>query len=744
MRKGGRHFCKGPHSDVRKCMRSFVAAAVYALLLSSASHLSYGADTVLGQTTWTAGNGHAYAIVEFPSETWTSAAADITSTLPGFHLATITSQAEQDFVWGFLQQTTDGGSEWWLGGFQDLENETDPAAGWAWVTDEPWVYTNWAPSEPNNGGAVEDHLALSGAYWNDEGTAISAVRGYIAEKSNVPALDIEKLTNSSQADGANWPDVPRINSGTTIKWTYVVTNKDPNAYSEAEILVTDSQPGITPTLDIASDDGDMILSPGETWIYEAVGQALDLSAPPPGVTVVPGCGDGRNTYENTAQVEIVGRGVIDQDLSHYCNSGLLQIDIRKQEEGPDTRTFPSGSDVSFVIHVTNTGTIDLDNVVVNDPQVPACSSTIVSLPAGSSTTYTCNALNVTQSIQNEACVSGRSTENVPDTVQDCDSSSVHIEPLPTIKGREYLPLVDGSRWTYRINGVSTETVRVLPGTKLINGIATKPIEISHDSDIDTSYYTSDENGVRYHGDYDPLPPPEITSILNPPAVYIRGIASVPEVVDSAGTASLIIPSISPTPFVFSYTMRSEVEGLETVTVPAGTFEAIKITSTTHVFGYSQGLSLEETFVETNWYARDLGIVQWIDKDSDGTEISVLTSTNVNPDRDGDGLVNSEELSIGTDPMNPDTDHDALTDGQEINIYHSNPLDADTDDDGLADGQEVTVYGTSPLETDTDRDGLRDGYEVAEGLDPTDSSDCPDWICGIAHRGWRIKLLDQSQ
>jgi hypothetical protein len=726
-------------------MKSFPFAAVCALLANFPSSTSYAAGAILGQTVWTSGNGHTYALVAFPGEVWTSAAADITSTLPGFHLATITSQAEQDFAWTFLQQTASGGGpEWWLGGYQDLQNETDPAAGWTWVTNEPWVYTNWGSGEPNNAGGQENHLAQSGTTWNDEGTAISAIGGYIAEKSSVPTLDIEKLTNSLQADGANWPDVARISAGTTIDWTYVVTNNGQIAYPEAEMQVTDSQPGVTPSLDVTSDDGDRILSPGETWIYRAVGQALDLAVPSVGVTVVPGCGDSRNTYQNVGRVEIVGSGVIDQDLSHYCNSGVLDIDIRKEAEGPDSRAFPSGSDVSFEIRVANTGVIDLDNVVVSDPQLPACDNNIFFLSAGSSTTYTCTALNVTQSMQNEACVSGRSTENLAENVQDCDPSSVKIEPLPTIVGSEYLPLVDGSSWTYRINGVSTETVRVIPGTELINGIATKAVEISDGSDIDTSYYTSDANGIRYHGDYDPLPPPELTVILNPPIVYIRGLSSVPAVVDSTGTATFIMPSISPTPLVFSYTTRSEVEGFETVAVPAGMFEAIKVTSTTHIFGYSQGISLDESLVESNWYARDLGILKWVDTSSDGTEIGVLTSTNVNPDRDGDGLANSEESAIGTNPLDPDTDHDGLTDGQEINIYLSNPLDADTDDDGLSDGQEVTLYGTSPLNTDSDGDGLEDGYEVAEGLDPTDSSDCPDWICAGGHRGWRLKLLEKSQ
>ena len=143
--------------------------------------IAHGAGIVLGQTTWSAGNGHTYAIVEFPDDTWDNAMNDIGSTLPGYHLATITSQAEQDFVWDFLVNTTGGGWEWWLGGYQDLAVETDPAEGWEWVTGELWDYTNWAFGEPNNAGGIEDHLAMENGFWNDEGTAIGLIRGYVAE-----------------------------------------------------------------------------------------------------------------------------------------------------------------------------------------------------------------------------------------------------------------------------------------------------------------------------------------------------------------------------------------------------------------------------------------------------------------------------------------------------------------------------------------------------------------------------------
>lgn len=137
----------------------------------------------------------------------------------------------------------------------------------------------------------------------------------------IPAvIGMEKFTNDQQADGENDPDVPKINPGASVTWTYAVTNAGTTAFSEAEIVVTDSQAGINPVLDFNSDDGDMILSPGENWVYTATAQAIDLTSPPSGITVVPGCGDDRNTYRNAGRVDIVGTALFDEDLSHYCNS----------------------------------------------------------------------------------------------------------------------------------------------------------------------------------------------------------------------------------------------------------------------------------------------------------------------------------------------------------------------------------------------------------------------------------------
>jgi glucose/arabinose dehydrogenase len=123
-----------------------------------------------------------YAIVELPEAPWTDAAADVEALLPGYHLVTVTSEDEEAFIEQLLVDVTgSSGWEWWLGGFQDVEVETDPAAGWKWVTGEPWSYTDWREGEPNDGGGMEDHLALDSGAWNDEGTALGIIRGYIAE-----------------------------------------------------------------------------------------------------------------------------------------------------------------------------------------------------------------------------------------------------------------------------------------------------------------------------------------------------------------------------------------------------------------------------------------------------------------------------------------------------------------------------------------------------------------------------------
>lgn len=90
-----------------------------------------------------------------------------------------------------------------------------------------------------------------------------------------------------------------------------------------------------------------------------------------------------------------------------------------------------------------------------------------------------------------------------------------------------------------------------------------------------------------------------------------------------------------------------------------------------------------------------------------------------PDDDDDGLSDTDEIALGTDPFDSDSDDDGLDDGSEVLTYGTDPKDADSDDDGLTDGSEVLTYGTDPKDGDTDDDNLSDGNEIAAGTDPLD-------------------------
>ncbi|SDF51209.1 Ig-like domain-containing protein [Cellulophaga baltica] len=105
---------------------------------------------------------------------------------------------------------------------------------------------------------------------------------------------------------------------------------------------------------------------------------------------------------------------------------------------------------------------------------------------------------------------------------------------------------------------------------------------------------------------------------------------------------------------------------------------------------------------------------------------------ITDDFDDDGLTNTEEANLGTDPNNPDTDGDGVEDGEEV-MDDTNPLDdcdslngtplptTDCDSDGLTNAEEENL-GTDPFDPDSDSDGITDGQEVLDTTDPLDACD----------------------
>jgi len=68
--------------------------------------------------------------------------------------------------------------------------------------------------------------------------------------------------------------------------------------------------------------------------------------------------------------------------------------------------------------------------------------------------------------------------------------------------------------------------------------------------------------------------------------------------------------------------------------------------------------------------------------------------NSSDDYDNDGIINEDEIEMGTNPYIKDSDFDSLSDSYEIEIG-TDPTCEDTDGDGASDGLEIE-YGTDPL------------------------------------------------
>lgn len=107
---------------------------------------------------------------------------------------------------------------------------------------------------------------------------------------------------------------------------------------------------------------------------------------------------------------------------------------------------------------------------------------------------------------------------------------------------------------------------------------------------------------------------------------------------------------------------------------------------------------------------------------------------VDPDADGDGILNVDEGDLTTDSdgdghpnwMDIDADNDGIVDnieGQSTADYRP-PMDTDTDHDGINDAYDPDNGGTPLVAIDTDGDGIQDFLDV-----DSDNDGVPDYIEG---------------
>jgi hypothetical protein len=173
------------------------------------------------------GNGHYYEAVASAGISWYQAGAAATN--KGGYLATITSPAENAFIFGFIRTNSalwmprPTGNSWgpWIGGLQPA-GSPDPAGGWTWVTGEPFAYTHWNAGEPSNTGNENclefwGEQAAVGDVWNDKEGAV-ALHGFVMEYDHHPNAAVLNITlTATNRVELSWPS--RTNVQYTVEWT---------------------------------------------------------------------------------------------------------------------------------------------------------------------------------------------------------------------------------------------------------------------------------------------------------------------------------------------------------------------------------------------------------------------------------------------------------------------------------------------------------------------------------------------
>ncbi len=188
-------------------------------------------------------------------------------------------------------------------------------------------------------------------------------------------IAIVKSTNGQDANV--FSDIPVVQVGSTVTWTYAVTNTG-NVYLADLDLVDDNG---TPDGDddlttgnadftlIDDGDGDAFFEPGETWIYEATGTAvLGLYRNVATVTADPVYADGTTAVPGLAPVS-------DNDPSAYLAvpeiDDLVSVTFDKQALAVNgvagASVTEAGDVITYEIVVFNDGDLPLPFISVRDP-----------------------------------------------------------------------------------------------------------------------------------------------------------------------------------------------------------------------------------------------------------------------------------------------------------------------------------------------------------------------------------------
>ena len=353
---------------------------------------------------------------------------------------TITALSDTDFSWTGDADCQVGTVLAANGGSCEFE-ETEFIAGNGGDTHEN-TFTAWADDDDGNTASDNDDASVN---------------------INAAGIDIEKTGVLDDGDD----DV--ATPGDVITYTFVVTNTGDVALDNVAITEL-TFGGLTLNCTWPGTSGEL-----------GVGEHVDCTADYPISQAEIDAGTvGENCADADGTTVPEGNDVTDQDCTEVQIPKDPSIDVRKgpdnaeSDEGPDATNVPLGLDHTFWITVTNTGNVTLMNVIITDAVLPACDrdsnaiAALATMAPGDSVTYSCDATNITDQIDNEAMATATGS-----TVQDMDPSTVFvISPTAQIGDTVYQDTNGNGTQNAGEPGIEGAKVELLVGDSVVDDTLT--------------------------------------------------------------------------------------------------------------------------------------------------------------------------------------------------------------------------------------------------------------------------------
>ena len=206
----------------------------------------------------------------------------------------------------------------------------------------------------------------------------------------------------------------------------------------------------------------------------------------------------------------------------------------------------------------------------------------------------------------------------------CLSATAHAFPTAP-----YYPLHVGNSWTGVEDGTVTTRTVAYDNVVLVTGVLAVAVESSSG---EITYFTNDDNGLREAGYFYPATadlPAWMSVMLYPPLVDLGADATLGQSVSSSGQVDAYASGYGS--LTLNYTCWSTPEAFETVTVPAGTFTALRVEQELTISGYGADGFMSSTQAQTLWLVKDVGLVksELLSLDNGVQEKSLFTLSSYN-------------------------------------------------------------------------------------------------------------------